>query len=431
MVRSLEIRVKRLVIRALRWGLRRYAAARPRQADAEGADRRVFILLVSAWGMGGTIRAALNMAGHLAEAGYEVEILSGFRRREAASMGELPAGVKVTALDDQRPSAQPRGPARLLRTLLRARDSVLTHSRDARADELSLWSDLQLVRHLRRRRGFLVSTRPSFNLMAAQLPFPGLLTVGLEQMHLHTHSRPLRKAMTRNYGKLDALAVLTERDLAAYSEMLDGRAPRLVRIPNTVRAIAGPKADMDAKVLMAAGRLTRQKGFDLLIPAFAPVAAAHPDWELRIFGRGKDKAELEGLIAEHGLGGVVKLLPASDDLPGEMARASIYVLSSRFEGFPLVLVEAMSKGMGIVSFDCPTGPADIISDHRNGIIVPAQDTAALSAGMIEMIADDDLRRRCGAAAVETAKDYTMAAIGPRWEGLLQELWADRRAAAGA
>jgi glycosyltransferase involved in cell wall biosynthesis len=422
-------RVKRTVMRALRVLLRRCAAARPRPDDLPGADKRVFILLVSAWGMGGTIRAALNLAGHLAENGYEVEILSGFRRREAASMGELPAGVKVIALDDQRKERQARGPAGLLQRALRKRDSVLTHSRDARADELSLWSDIQLVRRLRRRSGFLVATRPSFNLMAAQLPFPGLVTVGLEQMHLHTHSRKLKQAMRRDYPRLDALAVLTERDLEAYTELLDGSAPRLVRIPNTVRAIAGPKADADAKVLLAAGRLTRQKGFDLLIPAYAPVAAAHPDWELRIFGRGKDQKLLQGLIAEHGLEDTVKLLPASDDLPGEMARASTYVLSSRFEGFPLVLVEAMAKGMAIVSFDCPTGPADIIDDHRNGLIVPAQDTAALTAAMLEIIADDDLRRRCGEAAVATAADYTMAAIGPRWEALFHELWAARSAAA--
>ncbi len=104
-----------------------------------------------------------------------------------------------------------------------------------------------------------------------------------------------------------------------------------------------------------------------------------------------------------------------------MAQASIYALSSRFEGFPLVLVEAMSKGMACVAFDCPTGPGDIIDDHRNGLLVPAKDVEGLTAALMEMVEDEELRRRCGDAALETAREYTMAAIGPKWDEMLQAL----------
>ena len=97
------------------------------------------------------------------------------------------------------------------------------------------------------------------------------------------------------------------------------------------------------------------------------------------------------------------------------------MLSSRFEGFPLVLIEAMSKGMAVVAFDCPTGPRDIVDDHENGLLIPHKDVPALTAGILEMIEDEELRRRCGAAAVDAARDYTMAAIGPRWDAMLQEL----------
>jgi glycosyltransferase involved in cell wall biosynthesis len=108
-----------------------------------------------------------------------------------------------------------------------------------------------------------------------------------------------------------------------------------------------------------------------------------------------------------------------------MAQASIYVLSSRFEGFPLVLIEAMSKGMACVAFDCPTGPADIVDDHRNGLLVPAKDVEGLTAALMEMVADEELRRRCGEAAVETAERFTMAAIGPRWDEMMQALLQER------
>jgi glycosyltransferase involved in cell wall biosynthesis len=104
-----------------------------------------------------------------------------------------------------------------------------------------------------------------------------------------------------------------------------------------------------------------------------------------------------------------------------MEQASLFVLSSRFEGFPLILIEAMSKGLPVVSFDCPTGPRDVIDDHRNGILVPPKDIDALASGMLELIADDELRHRLGAAAALTADKYTADAIGSEWERLLDEL----------
>ena len=105
----------------------------------------------------------------------------------------------------------------------------------------------------------------------------------------------------------------------------------------------------------------------------------------------------------------------AEDIGADMAEASVFVLSSRFEGFPLILLEAMSKGMGIVSFDCPTGPADIVDDHRNGLLVPHEDVEGLSRAIRELVEDEELRRRTAAAAIETAQQYTIEEIGPQWE----------------
>jgi glycosyltransferase involved in cell wall biosynthesis len=139
---------------------------------------------------------------------------------------------------------------------------------------------------------------------------------------------------------------------------------------------------------------------------------------------------LNALVDELGLAGSVELGKPAADLAAEMERASIYVLSSRFEGLPLVLLEAMSKGMAVVSFDCPTGPADVVDDHVNGLLVPPRDVDALAAGMTELIEDAELRRRCAAAAVETAREYTMDHVGPKWEALLRDLWEVRALRAG-
>jgi glycosyltransferase involved in cell wall biosynthesis len=411
-------RPKRAVRRALRSLLLRYVRAAPR----DDRPPRIFILLVSAWGMGGTIRAAINLAGYLA-ADNDVEILSTYRRREEPyfAFGE---GVKVTALDDQRPGATPLL-LRPVRTLLRRLPSALYHPADIRRHNHSLWTDVRLVRRLRRSRGHLIATRPGLNILAADLAVPGLVTVGVEQMNLRSHAKRLRRAMIRRYRRLDGLAVLTSEDMEHYERAFDGGAPPMWRIPNTVRDIEPPHADMSAKRIFAAGRYTSQKGYDMLIRAFAPVAAAHPDWELKLCGRGVWTEKLTRMVEELGLNDQVTLAGPTDDVPGEMAQASIYVLSSRYEGFPLVLIEAMSKGMAVVAFDCPTGPADIVVDHRNGILVPPKDVEGLTAGLMEMVEDEDLRRRCGAAAVETARGYTMSAVGPRWDEMLQQLSQQR------
>ena len=315
---KLLILVKRVILRVFRSALLRYVRAAP--DPSLDPERKVFILLVSAWGMGGTIRAAINLAGYLADH-KEVEIVSTYRRREEPYFAFDPR-VKVTALDDERKGATPRH-LRPLRALLRRIPSALYHPADIRKHNHSLWTDIHLVRLLRRQRGVVIGSRPGHNILVADLQVPGLVGIGLEQMNLRSHAKNLRKAMLRRYSGLDGLAVLTDQDRREYETAMNGTAPPMWRIPNTVARVEPPRADLSAKRIFAAGRYTGQKGYDMLIPAFAPVATAHPEWELKLCGRGRDTERLRGLITEHGLENRVILDGPTVDVPGEMAQASI------------------------------------------------------------------------------------------------------------
>ena len=409
--RALSSPPARAIARVIRGMLVRYARARPRPEDYADPPR-VTILTVSPWGRGGTTRAALNLAGYLMEK-HEVEMIGLWRLLDEPFF-EHPRGLEPYAMEDLRPGHKPGGIKRLLARI----PSVLVHPDDRWSTSFSLLSDIRLVRKLRCRTGILVTTRPAMNLLAALLDPPGLITVGLEQMHLGAHKPGLKAAMSRQYKKLDAFVVLTEGARADYEKHLNGDV-KLAVIPNSARELGDPP-DLDAKRVLAAGRLTRQKGFDWLIPAWAQVEAKHSDWELKICGEGGWRERLEAQIAEHGVRNMQ--MPGNcDDMAAEMSSASIFALSSRFEGFPLILAEAMSKGMAPVAFDCPTGPAEMIREGENGLIVPLGDVDGFAAALLRMIEDDELRHRCGRGAGETGRNFKMDAIGPMWDSLFDEL----------
>ncbi|CNG43720.1 glycosyltransferase [Mycobacterium tuberculosis] len=418
----LRRRVRRGTHRALRraalWTLR--PLRRRRRVPPPGDRPRVRVLLQNAHGTGGTIRTVLNLCGYLAR-DHDVEIISVLRRSRAPFF-PVPAGVTVTYADDG--LARANRAARLLARL----PSLLTPADEASFRHMTLWTDVRLLRALYRAPAdVLIATRPALVLLAAELGPRGVATIGQDHSDLGAHRPALRREVVRAYRRLAALAVLTEAARADYARALAGSGVRVVRIPNAAPPLPGPPSRREHPVVLAAGRLVRTKGFDLLLHAFAPVAADHPGWTLRIFGSGARRDRLRALVADLGLTGRVELRGRTRDLPAQMRRASVHVLPSRREGMPMVVIEAMGMGLPVVAFDCPHGPGELIDSGEDGLLVPAGDVEALTAALRKLIEDPGLRDRLGERALQSARRHDMARIGPRWSRLIASAASSARA----
>ncbi|MGI5414687.1 glycosyltransferase family 4 protein [Actinomadura luteofluorescens] len=415
------LRLRRRVRRRTHRVLRRAALCvlrplRRRRLPPPGDRIRVRVLLQNAHGTGGTIRTVLNLCGHLAR-DHDVEIVSVLKRSRRPFFA-VPADVTVTYADD---GLAPKGrAARLLARL----PSLLTPADEAAFRHMSLWTDVCLLRHALWRAAppdVLIGTRPSLNLLAAELAPAGVATIGQDHMHLGAYRPALRRQIVRAYRRLTAVTTLTEADRAEYEAALAGSAVRVVRIPNAAPPLPARPSRRVHKVVLAAGRLVHAKGFDVLLRAFVPIAAEHPDWTLRVFGGGPRRDRLRALIDDLGLGGRAEVRPRTRDLHAEMERASVYALSSRREGMPMVVIEAMGMGLAVVAFDCPTGPAEVIAHGRDGLLVPAGDEDALTAALRAVIEDPGLRDRLGEAALRSSRAHHLDRIGPRWSRLIRDL----------
>jgi O-methyltransferase len=401
--------------------------------QAGGFSLHIRFLLMNAYAVGGTIRATFTTAAALAQR-HDVEIVSVLRTARDTVLPLDPA-VRLRPLTDLR--AKPRrraaaaggvraGVTQAVEEWALSQHSRLAHPEERRYRNFSLLTDANLLRFLLSTRdGVLVGTRPALNLAIARFSPASVVRVAQDHMNLRRYPAGLREAMARWYPNLDAVTALTQQTADDYRELLN-RETRVEAIPNGVRGRSGPPAELEAKVVVSAGRMTLQKGFDRLLPVWAAVSERHPDWELRLYGEGRRERDLAQQIQRLGLDGRARLMGYTPRLGDELAAASIYVMSSRYEGFPMVLLEAMSAGLPVVSYDCPTGPAEIVGQGVDGYVVPDGDEEALAGAITELIEDPAKRRAFGAAAVEKAARYEPDAVLARFEALLEELAAGKR-----
>ena len=214
----------------------------------------------------------------------------------------------------------------------------------------------------------------------------------------------------------DCIVTLTRADVAYWANY----ASRIEIIPNLLTVEPKPVIDYSVKRVICAGRYAPQKGYDLLIEAWRQINSRFSDWHLYVFGNG-NREPYQTLVDRYGLNKNIHLMEATPHIVEEFARSSIYVMSSRFEGFGLVLAEAMACGLPCVSFDCPHGPSDIISNGEDGILVDNGNTKALALAIEQLMCDSELRQTMGLHASLNIKRYSPNSIMKQWLSLFQSI----------
>lgn len=366
---------------------------------------------------GGVLTVTLALARELSDR-YDVELVSLYGGGEPVH--PLPAAVPVRVLIDRQ-----RKPG-LVQRRLAVRPTEVMPAQEPRIKQYNRYTDFVLWRYLHTiHGGAVVTMQPGLNIALARLGTSRYLRIAEDHRPFVERPRSVLEPYQRYGGRLDAFLALTSEDSAGYERMLGGRT--LVQtMSNGTPAWHGERSTLANKVVVAAGRLEPSKGFDLLVTAWRQVAAQHPDWRLRIYGEGSRRRALEQQVHDLGLQDSVSLEGFSTSLQSEMAQASLFVLSSRAEGYGMVLVEAMACGVPVVSTDCPAGPRDIITPGVDGVLVPNEDVDALAGAIVEMIElDDDRRREMAAAALRTADQRSQQAVAAQWDDLISRLSARR------
>lgn len=216
------------------------------------------------------------------------------------------------------------------------------------------------------------------------------------------------KKIIRKYAHF---VVLTEEDKKAW-----GDVNNICVIPNFLSKIPKESAALISKRIISVGRLGDEKGFDYLIKVWGIVHRVYPDWQLCIFGDGEKRKELENLVGQLGLSDSVFLKPPTQDIEKEYLQSSVYAMCSRSEGFGMVLLEAMSYGLPIVSFTCPCGPRDLV-DESFGSLVPVGDIDTFARELMTWMASDGKRLIAGRNARCAAEHYLQAEIMGKWKEL--------------
>lgn len=365
------------------------------RVDCELSESTSVVLVIGSLQGGGAERALSDMANYWADKGWEVTLAT-WSGPDVRDFYPLAPNVRRVWLDVYSPNDSPLAKIRSniariakFRRVLRASRPSAVLSFIEVSNVLTILAALGMdVRVVVAER-----TNPSLNLRVARF------------------WRTLRQV---TYWAADEVIAQTH-DAARWIERKCG--VRVVVIPNSLRVLPSVECEREP-LIIAVGRLSKEKGFDLLIRAFARIAPEFQNWRLAIIGEGEERSPLLELRDQLGLMDRVELVGQVQDVETWMARAGLLVHPSRREGFPNVVLEAMGMGAAVICTDCRSGPAELIQDGIDGRLVPVDDLDTLAHVMSELMTRRDLRDRLGQKALNVRQQYAQGVIMDRWESCL-------------
>ena len=368
--------------------------------------RDVFIIANNIEEMGGLMRFAHTLGRLLSERGHRVRLVGIVHPQQTFDYGDdLPYTTHV--LHERHPPGpvEPKGLAHL--------NPRLQAKRAARAVSQRLGAR-RLSRLLRSAQpGGIVIVTQIFAMEWARLADSrGLHVIGMSHESYSASKASSRyRRVKRYYSDVERLLLLTQADADDWA--LDGLSNVGV-MPNPLGLEASALSEVDAKVVISLGRFSWEKGFDLLLDAWAEVADRFPDWSLHLYGDGPDEGALRRRCEQLGLT-TVKFCGRTTDVPSVLMGASVYALSSRHEGMPVVLTEALEFGVPCVAFDVSPGVREVVTNGKDGIVVAPGNTSRFADALATLMSDRELRRDYGRHGHESVQRYAPAAIVDRWE----------------
>lgn len=358
-------------------------------------------LLCATFGCGGAERVLSLMANHWVAKGYDITLMT-FEAQENTPFFKLHESVRLKKL----------GLTGHSNNILQALQNNAGRIAALRRNLKALSPDVLI--------SFGDQTNVVAILASIKLDFPVIVS---ERIHPFYHDIGKLWNLLRRATYRLANAVVVQADTIGEA-MPYVPTEKLVTIPNPIivkkSMAAQEKTKGQRRIIIAAGRLHHQKGFDILINAFAMIAQTHLDWCLHIYGEGDERNSLQKQIRDKDLKERVLLLGTCDELQNKFMKADFFVLSSRYEGYPNVLCETMAYGKAVVATNCPGAVGEIVQDGINGTLVPCQDTRALAEAIHKMIVDPKKRESMGEQACRIRHTLSLDSVMSKWDSLIQK-----------
>jgi glycosyltransferase involved in cell wall biosynthesis len=373
------------------------------------AQRDIFFVSNSVDELGGVTTWSHQMARLFAERGHRVHIVGVTEPAVPQELGELP--YPTTTLYDVHP---PRvGPVRGLKGRLDVAERRLRAERAAGMRERA--AELTALFRAARPGAVVIVTQVWAMEWVELADTNGLTVIGMSHESFEYSRTTSRfRRVLKHYADVDRMLALTREDADLWIGQGMNNASFM---PNPIPFMPEVPSPRTENVVVSVGRLTDQKGIDMLLDAWAEAAPRHPDWRLRIYGSGEDEEILKKQCTALGLDDSVDWMGRTSDVPGALRGGSVFVLSSRGEGFPLALMEAMATGLPCAAFDCAPGVHEIIRDGEDGLLATLGNTGELARRLDTLMSDKALRDSMGEAARVNVQRFTTDEIVRMWEEL--------------